>query len=77
MNSILKWLRSFVLKSSPHGSAARSSAETMISKIKLKSNFIADPKVVERFIMDVIEVEREYPDANQAALSKLLIGHRM
>ena len=29
---------------------------------------------MERFFIDIVEVEREYPDANQAALGKLLIA---
>ena len=74
MTTILEWLRSFVLRSSPQGSASRSSAETMISKIRMGPDFIANPKTVELFFKDVFDVESEFPETNQAALSKLLIN---
>lgn len=74
MTTILEWLRSFVLKSTPQGSASRSSAETMISKIRMGPDFIANPKTVELFYNDVWDVEREFPDTNQVALSKLLVN---
>ena len=60
MTTILEWLRSFVLRSSPQGSASRSSAETMISKIRMGPDFIANPKTVELFFKDDFDVEREF-----------------